>query len=112
MLLQWSNPTTVKLLIHTATTLYGYCVPYIISLIQPFVQGEAQSDYSKCAYSLIDEGLLAPTWRQPGYVRQVCTTTSYSSIIISYHELLFELLLIDIHQNCTRTGYEVHAGTA
>ena len=39
MLLQWSDPTTVKLLIHTATTLYGYCVLYIISLILPFVQG-------------------------------------------------------------------------
>ena len=67
--------------------------------------------YSKCAYSLIDQRLLPFTSRQPGYVRQVCATTSYSSIIVSYHELLFELLLIDMHRNCTGTGYEVHACT-
>ena len=67
--------------------------------------------YSKCAYSLIDQRLLPFAWRQPGYVRQVCATSSYSSIIVNYHELLFELLLIDMHRNCTGTGYEVHACT-
>ena len=83
---------------------------YHINLVDPaFVQGEVQSGYSKYAYSLIDQRLLAPAWRWPGYVRQVCATTSYRSIIVSYHELLLELLLIDMHQNCTRTGYEVHA---
>ena len=73
-----------------------------------------QSGYSKCAYSLIDQRLLAPACRRPGYVRQVCATTRYSSNIVSYHELLFELQLIDIHvhQNCTGTGNEVHAHTA
>ena len=44
-------------------------------------------------------------------MRQVCATTNYSSIIVSYHELLFELLLIDMHRNRTGTGYEVHACT-
>ena len=47
--------------------------------------------------------------RQPGYVRKVCATTSYSNIIVSYRELLFELLLIDMNHSCTRTSYEVHA---
>ena len=82
---------------------------YIILLILSFVQSEVQSGYSKCAYSVIDQKLLAHACRQPGYVRQVCAATSYSSIMVSYHELLFELLLIDMHQNCTRTGYEIHA---
>ena len=90
-----------------ATTYHAY----IILLILPFVQSEVQSGYSKCAYSVIYQRLLAPTCRQPGYVRQVCAATSYSSIIVSYHELLFELLLIDMHRNCTGTGYEVHACT-
>ena len=36
------------------------------------MQGEEQSGYSKHVYSFIDQGLLAPAWRLPGYVRQVC----------------------------------------
>ena len=37
--------------------------------------------------------------RQPGYVRQVRTRR-----IVTYHALLFELLLLDVHRNSTRTG--------
>ena len=51
-----------------------------------------------------------PAWRRPGNVRQLRATTSCSSIyVVSYHALLFELLLIDVHMhlNCTRTGFEV-----
>ena len=32
--------------------------------------------------------------------------------IVSYHALLFKLLLIDVHCNCTRIGFEVCACTA
>ena len=37
--------------------------------------------------------------RQPGYVRQVRTRR-----IVTYHALLFELLLLDVYCNITRTG--------
>ena len=87
-------------------------MPYIILLILSFMQGEVQSGYSKRAYSFIDQRLLVPAWRQPGYVKQLRATTSCcSSYIISYHALLFELLLIDMHSNCTRTCFEVRACT-
>ena len=62
-----------------------------------------QSGYSKLAYLFIDQRLLAPVWRQPDYVRQIRAATSY---IVSYHALLIKLLLIDLHRNCTRTGFE------
>ena len=76
------------------------------------MQGEVQSGYSKRAYSFIDQRLLVSTWRQPGHVKQLSVTTSCcSSYIISYHALLSELLLIDMHRNCTRTGYKVRACT-
>ena len=44
--------------------------------------------------------------RRPGYVRQVHAqlVVIVASYIVSYHALLFELLLIDIHHNSTRTG--------
>ena len=44
--------------------------------------------------------------RRPGYVRQVHAqlVAVVASYIVSYHALLFELLLIDIHHNSTRTG--------
>ena len=45
-------------------------------------------------------------------MRQLRTTTSYSSIyVVSYHALLFDLLLVDMHCNCTRAGFEIHACT-
>ena len=42
--------------------------------------------------------------RQPGYVRQV--RAQLVAVVYSwlYHALLFELLLIDVHRNSTRTG--------
>ena len=43
--------------------------------MQVFLQGEAQSGYSKLAYLFIDQRLLAPVWRQPEYVRQACAAT-------------------------------------
>ena len=43
--------------------------------MQAFLQGEVQSGYSKLAYLFIDQRLLAPVWRQPGYVRQACAAT-------------------------------------
>ena len=36
----------------------------------------------------------------------------WSSYIVSYHTLLFKLLLIAMHCNCARTGFEVRACTA
>ena len=41
------------------TIIYSYSVPYIILLILAFMQGEEQCGYSKCAYSFIDQRLLA-----------------------------------------------------
>ena len=93
----------------------GYSVPCIILLILYFMQGEVQFSYiyiyiySKCTCSFIE--LLASAWRLPSYVRQVHTVTS-CSIIVSYHTLLFELLLLDMQRNCMRTGFEVSACTA
>ena len=96
-----------------ANTPYSYSVPYIILLILPFMQGEVQIGYSKCAYSFINQILLALAWRRPGCVRQVPAATSCSdSYIVSYHALLFKVLLIYMHCNCMRTGFEVCACTA
>ena len=53
---------------------------FIILLILPFMQGEVQSGYSKFAYSFINQRLLAPAWRQPGYVRQIHAVISCGSI--------------------------------
>ena len=39
-------------------------------------------------------------------MRQIHTLTS-CSIVASYHALLFELVLVDMDYNCTRTGLEV-----
>ena len=51
----------------------------IYNLVDPAsMQGEVRSGYSKCAYSLIQQRLLAPACKQPSYVRQVCTVTSCS----------------------------------
>ena len=44
------------------------------------MQGEVQPGYFKHAYLFIDQKLLAPAWRQPGYVRQVRPMTSCSSM--------------------------------
>ena len=43
--------------------------------------------------------IISACIRQPGYVRQVRARR-----IVSYHALLFELLLIDVHHNSKRTG--------
>ena len=92
---------------------YSYYIKWLLRTIYNFVDPAFCTRwYSKWVYSLIDQRLSATACRQPGYVRQVCATTSYSSIIVSHHELLFELLLIDMYRNCTGTGYEVHACTA
>ena len=89
---------------------YSYSVPIIILFI---LQGEVHSGYSKHAYWFIDQRLLVPALRQPGYLRQLRAVTSCSSsYIVSYHTLLFELLLIDTHCNCMRIGFEVRACTA
>ena len=63
-----------------ATKLYTATPYHIILFILTFMQGEVQSGYSKYAYLFIDQRLLAPAWRQPGYVKQVCAATSWSSI--------------------------------
>ena len=89
-------------------------MPYTYNLVDPscplYMQGEVQSGYCKRAYSFIDQRLLASVWRRPGYVRQFCAATScYSIQLVSYHALLFELLLIDMRRNSRRTGFEVRA---
>ena len=44
-------------------------------------------------------------------MRQVRAAISCSIWLATYHALLimFELLLIDMHRNCTRAGFEVRA---
>ena len=68
------------MVIGIATIYYSYSVPYIILLILPFMQGKVNSGYSKHAYLLTNQRLLAPAWRQPGFVKQVQATTSCISI--------------------------------
>ena len=61
----------------------------------------------------MDQRSLAPVWRRLGYVRQLCATTiCCSTYTVSYHALLFKLLLKDMHHNYMRTGFEVRACTA
>ena len=82
------------------------------------MQGEVQSSYSKHAYLFIDQRLLAPAWRWPAWLcktsppPRLVAGSHLQQYIVSYHALLFELLLIDMYQNCTRTGFQLRACTA
>ena len=44
------------------------------------MQGEVQAGYFKHAYSFMDQRLLAPEWRQLGYVKQFRAVTNCSSL--------------------------------
>ena len=68
---RWSAQPRLTTNTHSYYT--SYSVPYIILLILSFMQGEVQSGYSKCAYSFINQRLLVPVWRRPGYI---CKTSS------------------------------------
>ena len=71
------------------------------------LQGQVLSGYSKHAHSFINQRLLGPVWRRPGYLRQLrsklCAVTSCCSTV-NYHALLFKLLVIVI----SRAGVGYH----
>ena len=107
MLSRWSNRQQ-----QTINTYSYYTLLHTIYIILLILQGEVHSGYSKHAYSLIDQRLLQPVWRRPGYLRQLWAGTSCCSIQLSImHYCLSQLLLIGIHRNCTRTGFDVRACT-
>ena len=90
---------------------YNYSIPYIILL--PILC------YARCSLTIVILHirllirLLVLTWR--GRIWLCRTTPCRNQLqwyIFSYHALLFKLLLIDMHCNCTRTGFEVCACTA
>ena len=66
------------------------------------MQYEMQYGYFERACSSIDYRLLAPARRRQGNVRQ-------SNITNINYELLFDVLLVDVDCNRTRTGSEVHS---
>ena len=53
-----------------------------------------------------------PNHRQFAKFTQLSPTKLSHYTVVSYHALLFELLLIDMHHNYTRTDFEVCACTA
>ena len=67
------------LLLHNTYSYYTIATLYHIFLVTlPFMQCEVQSGYSVHPCLFIDQRLLLPVQRQPGDIRQICTTTSSS----------------------------------
>ena len=71
--------------------IYGYSVPFMTLLTLPFMQYEVQSGYFEHACLFVDKRLLAPAWRLPDDLKEVCAATS---CISSYHVLFYQLVSV------------------